>query len=100
MTQIVVPDLTLILVILSICGIVFSIYLYFRNPQIKTDQVTLKLRDDVTDLQRQILEVKENHLKSVENDIKILTAAVTDLSKTVVKLSTIIDERIPKGVNR
>lgn len=97
MTQIVVPDLTLVLVILSICGVVFSVYLYFRNPQIKTDQTTTKLSDDIKDLQRQITDVKETHLKSVETDLKTLTTAVNELSKTVVRLSTIIDERIPKN---
>lgn len=97
MTQITVPDLTFILSILSICGIIFSVYLYFRNPQIKTDLATSKLGDDIKDLQRQITDVKETHLKSVENDIKTLTSAVNELSKTVVRLSTIIDERIPKA---
>lgn len=83
--------------IVTIVGIIFAVYLYFRNPQIKTDQTTIKLRDDITDLQRQITDVKETHLKSVESDIKTLTSSVNELSKTVVKLATIIDERIPKG---
>lgn len=101
MTQITISNLTLIISlvvgIFGLFGTIFGIYLYFRNPQIKTDQVTLKLRDDLTDLQKQMVEVKETHLRSVEGDIKTLTAAVNDLSKTVVKLSTIIDERIPKN---
>lgn len=97
MTQIIVPDLTALLVLLSICGIIFSIYLYFRNPQIKTDQVTIKLRDDLTELQKQIVDIKETHIRSVESDIKSLTTSVNELSKTVVRLATIIDERIPKA---
>lgn len=101
MTQITISNLTLIITLIvgvfGLFGTIFGIYLYFRNPQIKTDQVTLKLSDDVKDLQKQLTEVKETHLKSVETDIKTLTTAVNDLSRTVIKLSTIIDERIPKG---
>ena len=81
---------------LGIVAIVFTVYNYFRNPQIRTDAVIIKLQEDFGSLQKQLIEVKETHLRQVENDIKILTAAVNELSKTVVKLSTIIDERIPK----
>ena len=97
MIQITPQTITLILGMVSIIGVVFSIYLYFRNPQIKTDQITLKLREDIDGLQKSLSEVKETHLKNVEADIKGLTNSVNELSKTVIKLSTIIDERIPKG---
>lgn len=96
MTSELATNVSLIIGLLNIIGFIFAIYLYFRNPQIKTDQVIIKLQEDFTSLQKQILEVKETHLKSVEMDIKTLTAAVNDLSKTVVRLSTIIDERMPK----
>jgi Tfp pilus assembly protein PilN len=97
MTEITIPNLTLVLSIISICGAMFTVYLYFRNPQIKTDQDTIRLRDELTEIQRQIKEIKETHIRSVEADIKTLTTAVNELSKTVVKLSTIIDERIPRS---
>lgn len=86
-----------ILNVVYLLGFIFGIYLYFKNPQVRTEQATIKLRDDLTDLQKQITEVKENHIHIIENDVKALTQAVNDLSKTVIKLSTIIDERIPKG---
>ena len=47
-------------------------------------------------LERSVIEIREKHLLSVENDLKILNNTLQDLSRTVVKLSTIIDERIPK----
>ncbi len=98
MTQIVIPDPNLILATIAMGSLLFGIYNYFRNPQIKTDQVTLKLRDDLNEVQKQVTEIKETHIRSVEIDIKTLTTAVNDLSKTVIKLSTIIDERIPKQI--
>lgn len=90
--------LTLILATCNFLGILFAVYSYFRNPQIKTDQTTSSLEGNFKDLQRQVVELRETHLRAVENDLKLLTNAVNDLSKTVVRLSTIIDERIPKGV--
>lgn len=80
----------------SIIAILFSAYNSFRKPQIEIDKTSISLRDDVNAIQKQIIEIKETHLRSVEMDVKTLTNAVNELSKTVVKLSTIIDERIPR----
>lgn len=99
MTSELATNVSLIIGGLNILGFIFGVYLYFRNPQIKVDQTIIKLQEDFTSLQRQILEIKETHLRAVEADIKTLTTAVNDLSKTVVRLSTIIDERIPKNKN-
>lgn len=81
----------------SIFGTVFAIFFYFKNPQIATDQTTIKLRDDMDSLRKDVIDIKETHLRSVEADVKALTAAVSQLDRAVVRLSTIIDERIPKG---
>ncbi len=97
MSSITASDLTLILAFCSFIGIIFTVYSYFRNPQIKTDGVIIKLQEDILAMQKQIVEVKETHLRAVENDLKTLTSSVNELSKTVIKLSTIIDERIPKS---
>ncbi len=86
-----------IIFVISILGTIFGVFHYFKNPQIKTDQTTGKLSDDLIALRKEVLEIKETHLRSVEQDIKNLTASVNELAKTVIRLSTIIDERIPKG---
>jgi cob(I)alamin adenosyltransferase len=99
MPSITASNLTFILAFFSFIGIIFTVYSYFRNPQIKTDQVTIQLQNDLVDLERKFTELKETHLRSVEEDVKRLTFAVNELSKTVIKLSTIIDERIPKIKN-
>jgi len=86
-----------ILNVVYLLGIIFAIYIYFRTPQEKTNLTTAKLSEDIKDLQRQITDVKETHLKSVETDLKTLTAAVNQLSINVATLSTIVNERIPRG---
>ena len=86
----------LFLTIFAVIGAIFSVYLHFKNPQIKNDQVSLKLREDIDSLQKIVSEVKEKHLVAVEQDMKALTSTINQLSLTVTRLSTVIDERIPK----
>lgn len=89
--------ITFVLGLAAVVSIIFHIYERFRNPQIKSDSDASKLRSDVEELKKVVSEIKETHLRTVENDIKNLTTSVNELSKTVVRLATIIDERIPKG---
>lgn len=91
-----VENISFILGVLGIGGAVFTIYNAYRNPQIDVDKTIIKLREDIDSLHTTVSEIKEKHLTSVENDIKKLTETIQQLSMTVVKLSTIIDERIPK----
>lgn len=83
---------------IGIFAVIFSVYNSFRNPQIKADQDTVLLREDLDALADQVDEIKEKHLTSVEANIKELAQTIFDLSLTVTRLSTIIDERIPKVV--
>lgn len=89
-------NVSYILGILGIGGIIFTAYNSFRAPQIDSDKTAIKLREDIDSLRAIVSEIKEKHLQSVEADIKKLTETIQQLSITVVKLSTIIDERIPK----
>lgn len=82
---------------LGMLGILFTVYNSFRNPQISADKLIIGLTDRIAAVEKDNLDIKNNHLKSVENDIKALTISVNELSKTVVKLATIIDERIPRN---
>lgn len=86
-----------VLFIIAVITAIFGLYNYFRNPQIKTDQEGIKLYDRISNLEKSVVEIREKHLTSVETDLKLLNTAINDLSKTVVRLSTIIDERIPKA---
>lgn len=86
--------------IILIGGTVFSVFLYFQKPQLNLEKRTSKLEDEVIDLNKQVISLKAEHLKSseaMEKEIKELTVAVNDLSKIVVRLTTIIDERIPRA---
>jgi predicted PurR-regulated permease PerM len=89
--------LTFVLALVAAISVIFTVYNSFRNPQISSEKADIRFREEIDGLKKTVQEIKETHLRTVEQDIKNLTAAVNDLSKTVVRLSTIIDERIPRG---
>lgn len=95
--QITQQSLDFLLGLAAVGSILFNVYNSFRKPQISTDQVIIKLEDRLKAVENGMRDLKDTQLKSVEEDIKELTFTIQELSKTVVKLSTIIDERIPKG---
>lgn len=89
-------NISYILGVLGVIGIIFAVYNSFRNPQIEADKSTLKLREDLDSLRATVDEIKTKHLTTVEQNIKDLSKTIHDLAITVTRLSTIIDERIPK----
>lgn len=86
-----------VLFIITIAGTVFGIYHYFKKPQDQSEKNDIKLEDRIKAVEKELYEVKQTHLLAMEKDLKSLTDSVNELSRTVVRLSTIIDERIPKS---
>ncbi len=85
-----------IMFILGLIGIIVTVYKSLTAPQIQSDKVDIKMEDRLSTLEKVVIEIREKHLTSVEGDIKALNITIQDLAKNVVRLSTIIDERIPK----
>lgn len=88
---------TNVLFSITIIGVIFSIYRSYKDPQTTSEKDSIKLSDRVNNLENDIREVKEQHLKAIEGDLRTLNVTLQKLSETVVRLSTIIDERIPKA---
>ncbi len=100
MIQISADTLTLIGFLVMALGAIFAVFFYFQKPQIALEKRVQTLEDDNVNLNKEIEVIKATHLEnngSMQKEMKELTLAVNDLGKTVVRLSTIIDERIPKG---
>lgn len=85
-----------ILFALTFIGVIFSIYRSYKEPQISIEKDSLKLTDRVLNLEKGIVEIREKHLEAITSDLKELNTTLQDLSHTVIKLSTVIDERIPR----
>lgn len=95
---------------LGLLGIIFTVYHYFKNPQIKGDKVDALFSQQIKFLQesndrrfcdmqkeiKEVLAVSQNHIHTVDTKVDSLTGVVFQLSKDVVRLGTIIEERIPK----
>ena len=95
---------------LGIFGVVFSIYHYFKNPQINNDKKDALLRQEVqwtkegndkkfSEIQanfQALLLQNSNHIHTVDVKVDKVAETVFALSNEITKLATIIEERIPK----
>jgi len=100
--------------VLGILAIIFSVYSYFRNPQIKSEKTDALLNQRVqwekesTDKKfadfglrlDNSMSMAQNHIHTVDVKVDGLMKDVSEMnvsiSKELTRLSTIIEERIPK----
>lgn len=106
--------ITIIGQIITFLGVVFIVYNYFRNPQIKADKIDALLEQKIkltnesnerrfTEINSSVknaFELAFNHSNSVEVKVDSLTNSVNNMnlqmSNEITKLSTIIQERLPQ----
>lgn len=81
---------------LGVIGVIFSVYNYFRNPQIKADTKDALMAQRLDSLSAQIINLRDNHIHSLQGAIEQTNKNVNALAIEVTRLGTIIDERIPK----
>lgn len=98
-----------IMFVLGVIAIMFSVYRYFRDPQVASEKKDALLAQQVNwtaeatdrrfkDIQesfQQLLLQSNNHIHTVDTKVEALGGAMIQMGKEIVKLSTIIDERIP-----
>jgi hypothetical protein len=76
----------------------FQIFLYFRNPQENLDKKLLVLGGKHDDLVREVADIKKTNIIEINKNIADLTSTMNDMKIAVAKLSTIIEERLPKKI--
>ena len=103
-------DLTIILNVLGILGILFGVYHFFRNPQIDGDKrdalLSQQIKFFIDGTERRFKEMQDNfnglllqsnnHIHTVDTKVDALNTSVIAMGNEITKLSTIIDERIPR----
>lgn len=107
--------INLVISIFTLMGMVFAVFFYFKKPQIKAEQfdalieekfanhernqaAEFKNRDErLIDLRLALQNLKDNDLHSIGMRQDQFAQLMIDLTKSVVRLETIIDERIPRG---
>lgn len=88
----------IVLLILIISNL-FTVFLYFRNPQENLEKKYISLDGKYKELEKEILDIKQTNIIAINKNVADLTSTVNKLEISVAKLSTIIDERIPKKQN-
>lgn len=95
---------------IGILGVIFTIYNYFKNPQIKGEKIDalfdqrMKFLQESNDRRfaeihdeiRAITATNQNHLHTIDTKVEALAENVRCMGLDVAKLGTIIEERIPR----
>lgn len=81
---------------IGILAIIFSVFRYFRDPQIQSDKTDTILALEIKQLKEEIQNLKNNHIHSLEVAIANTNLNLNALTIQVAKLATIIDERNPR----
>lgn len=85
-----------ILFAITIGGVAFAIYRSYRDPQNASERVDAVLKEQVCGLRSSLDKVTTNHLPHIDAKIDAIQAQIAEQDKSIVKLATIIDERIPR----
>ena len=96
--------------IVSLVGVAFTVYKSYRNPQVEVDTkaklLAQQLEQTNKESDRRFTEVQnnvkdafllaQNHTHSVDIKVDNLTSVVSELKGEAIKISTILEERLPK----
>lgn len=99
--------LNLILSILTLGAIIFAIYKYFREPDVKADKELALIRQEFIEHKKinaeeqkriysLIQNLKDNHIHTIDEQVKNNRDMISGLKVEITKLATVIEERIPK----
>ena len=83
----------------GLLAIMFSVFNYFRNPQINSEKIDAVIAQRLSDIEAKITafgSAFQGHIQSDINSFGSLNNHIVEVDKSVVKLTTIIEERIPK----
>jgi len=81
---------------ITFLGIIFIVYNYFRNPQIKSEKTDALLTQRFNMLESAFNNLRDNHIHTIDTKLDENSKLLNCLQNEVTKLATIIDERIPK----
>lgn len=99
-----------IMFVIGLLGILFSIYSYFKNPQIDQDKRDALLAQQVNwqneAVERRFKTMQEsfnslllqsnNHIHTVDVKVDKVNETIVSMGNEITRLGTIIEERIPK----
>lgn len=90
--------LDIIYLSITIASLLFSCYLYFRNPQVKSDQIDALMAQEIKNLTEKLQLLMNNDIHEIKGMLIQMRQEFTTLSIQVGKVETKLDERVPKKV--
>lgn len=90
------PNYQIIMYGIGIGGAVFGVYSYFRNPQINSEKAESIMGLNIIQLQKDFANLRDNHVHSIDLKLDEQGKSIRDLLIQTTRLSTIIEERIPR----
>lgn len=96
MTAINSEQLVYIIGIFSLITMILQAYNTIIKPQNKADKDDALLGQQLLNLQRDLINLRDNHVHSLDVKIDQVSTTVQQQAVEIGKLSTIIEERIPK----
>lgn len=89
-------DFQVITFYISLAGVLFGVYHYFRNPQIASDKADAIITEKLEALTSKLELLINNDLHEMKGMLDRMSGEFTALAILVGKLETKIDERVPK----
>jgi hypothetical protein len=80
----------------TLLAMAIAVYASVRNPQIDMGERLAVFEKQLEKLEKEFVELKENHIKLLYSKIDDQSRQIADLSLKVMQLTTIIEERIPR----
>ncbi|MBP8994104.1 MAG: hypothetical protein KBG30_09885 [Bacteroidales bacterium] len=92
-------NLQLAISVITLLSFVFVAYRTFRDPDVSADKSISLLKDQLL-YERKItdeaIKTQQNCIRSLEKEVADQKDEIKKLNETVIRLGTIIEERIPK----
>jgi len=82
--------------VVGMAGTLLTIFNYVRNPQISADKTDALLVQQLSMLQKDVANLRDNHVHTLDVRLDSTNDSITKLALEVTRLGTIIEERIPK----
>ena len=77
-------------------GVLFGIYSYFHEPDIKADKEDALINLRIQNINERLCKITENELPHIDQKLNNITDELKQVSLSLARLQTIIEERVPR----
>ncbi len=85
-----------ILTAMGIMGGIFSVFLYFKNPQTASEKDQIRMWSYLEKLNADLVNLRDNHIHTIDAKLDGHAKLISNIEIALERLSTIIQERIPR----